>query len=119
MGLDTTHNCWHGPYSSFNTWRRAVCAAAGVSFDRDDYTDENLLGVWKDEPKDILDVLIEHQDCEGIIASRHCGPLADRLEGLIDNMPATDHPHGPRQETRRFIEGLRLAASMGDNVEFN
>ncbi len=97
----------------------SVCAAAGVSFYRDGYTDENLLGKWSTEPSDILDVLIEHQDCEGVIESRHCGPLADRLEGLIDNMPASDHPFGPRKLTRRFVDGLRRAASKGESVEFH
>lgn len=24
MGLDTSHNAWHGPYSSFNQWRSAI-----------------------------------------------------------------------------------------------
>ena len=43
MGLDTTHNCWHGPYSAFMRWRRAIAEAAGFPpldimegfFDRD------------------------------------------------------------------------------------
>ncbi len=30
MGLDTTHDCWHGPYSAFNRWRQAVAKAAGI-----------------------------------------------------------------------------------------
>lgn len=30
MGLDTTHDCWHGPYSSFGRWREEVARAVGV-----------------------------------------------------------------------------------------
>ena len=30
MGLDTTHDCWHGPYSSFMRWREEVARAVGV-----------------------------------------------------------------------------------------
>jgi hypothetical protein len=30
MGLDTTHNCWHGPYSSFMRWRQEIARAVGV-----------------------------------------------------------------------------------------
>jgi len=30
MGLDTTHNCWHGPYSSFNRWREEIARVVGV-----------------------------------------------------------------------------------------
>lgn len=30
MGLDTTHDCWHGAYSSFMRWRRMLAKAAGL-----------------------------------------------------------------------------------------
>lgn len=30
MGLDTTHGCWHGPYSAFNRWRETLARAAGI-----------------------------------------------------------------------------------------
>ncbi len=33
MGLDTSHDCWHGPYSAFNRWRHAVAKAALVPLD--------------------------------------------------------------------------------------
>jgi hypothetical protein len=119
MGLDTTHNCWHGPYSSFNNWRREVCKVANVSFDREGYTSDKLLGTWKEEPTDILDVLIEHQDCEGIIEHRHCLPLAERLFGLLPLMPDNESHFSPRKKTLQFIQGLRDADAAGENVEFH
>jgi hypothetical protein len=30
MGLDTTHNCWHGAYSAFMRWRQEIAKAAGL-----------------------------------------------------------------------------------------
>jgi hypothetical protein len=33
MGLDTTHNCWHGGYGAFNVWRRAIAEVAGIPLD--------------------------------------------------------------------------------------
>lgn len=30
MGLDTTHDCWHGPYSSFMRWRLEIAHVVGV-----------------------------------------------------------------------------------------
>jgi hypothetical protein len=30
MGLDTTHDCWSGPYSSFARWREEVARVVGV-----------------------------------------------------------------------------------------
>lgn len=30
MGLDTTHDCWHGPYTAFTRFRTAIGMAAGI-----------------------------------------------------------------------------------------
>lgn len=30
MGLDTTHECWHGAYSAFMRWRTELAKAAGL-----------------------------------------------------------------------------------------
>lgn len=32
MGLDTTHECWHGSCSAFNRWRDKLAAVAGYTF---------------------------------------------------------------------------------------
>jgi len=29
MGLDTSHDAWHGAYSAFMGWREKICAVAG------------------------------------------------------------------------------------------
>ena len=29
MGLDTSHNAWHGAYSAFMTWRKKIAHLAG------------------------------------------------------------------------------------------
>jgi hypothetical protein len=30
VGLDTSHDCWHGAYSAFMNWRQMVAKAAGM-----------------------------------------------------------------------------------------
>lgn len=30
MGLDTSHDCWHGAYSAFMRWRRRLAQVAGI-----------------------------------------------------------------------------------------
>lgn len=30
MGLDTTHDCWHGAYSAFMRWRQELAKLAGL-----------------------------------------------------------------------------------------
>ncbi|QNN98918.1 hypothetical protein PBI_MOVA_86 [Mycobacterium phage Mova] len=65
MGLDTTHDCWHGAYSGFTRFREVVGRAAGLpyiipsdpdhwshgspvlDFDWDLYTLDNYQGRWR------------------------------------------------------------------------
>lgn len=145
MGLDTTHDCWHGTYAAFTRWRHAVAEAAGyrivpptpeeratgrVMFDYVDidwsiYSDENYQGEWDDGPfiDDPLLRLIVHSDCGGVIHSKHAKPLADRLEGLLDKLDNSGggqigRAGGYRMVTQRFIDGLRRAVDAGEDVEF-
>lgn len=39
LGLDISHGCWHGPYSSFNEFRVEIAKVAGISV-TDGYVDE-------------------------------------------------------------------------------
>lgn len=65
MGLDTSHDCWHGAYSGFRDFRELVGRAAGLphrlitnperydcgrytaDIDWDVYENENLQGRWR------------------------------------------------------------------------
>lgn len=65
MGLDTSHDCWHGSYGGFREFREMVGRAAGlpyrlitnpesydhgkytVDIDWDPYPDEALYGRWR------------------------------------------------------------------------
>jgi hypothetical protein len=113
MGLDTTHNCWHGAYSSFSRWRKTVADAAGYG-NLDDYEGFGGKKRWPDVEDDILVVLLHHSDCDGEIYSKDCLPLAIRLERLIVLIKDEDW----QETTQQFVDGLRLAAELGENVEF-
>lgn len=142
MGLDTSHDAWHGAYSSFGAWRREVAIAAGLLerdqtlfqkryYDPEDMRDSpldweklNLMtdcyGVWHEEPEDPIWYLINHSDCDGVIQFAHLLPLADRLEALIpkvDDESSVSEWYGSR--TRRFVDGLRLAAAEGKDLRFH
>lgn len=151
MGLDTSHDCWHGPYSRFHCWRTAVARAAGKAplmlmegffkappveslawmAPRDGgplcgsphgplmthWIERHCCdlpltfdGIYGDDP---LRFLLDHSDCDGEIQAPMCLPIAARLE---DMLPRMDEWKG---ETQQFIDGLRLAASRGENVEFH
>lgn len=139
MGLDTTHGCWHGPYSSFMAWRAIIHGKiAGQKTDdpawygAHEATREGLTEAWKrglygtDHPVEehlpadadditpwaALCVLMNHSDCDGSIPWRVCGLLAEQLEGL-----GVDEGEDGGL-TARFVAGLRLAHSAGEDVEF-
>ena len=129
MGLDTTHDCFSGSYGSFNLLRAAIAKAAGeqiedgfsVLYNYDDFKDKNYAGEWDETPDDILTVLIVHYDCDGKIKTEHCGPLADRIEKLLPDIPEVDYTQGGRQYRKmaqQFVDGLREAAAADEDVEF-
>lgn len=134
MGLDTSHDCWHGGYISFNVWREKLAEAAGLpplqlmsghyggelkncaSGPFKSYIEQvqhNLPIKWEALKPDVLYVLLDHSDCDGEIPADVCDSLADRLEELLPAM--TGDWYG---RTRQFIDGLRLAASENNPVEF-
>lgn len=137
MGLDTSHNCWHGPYSAFKRFREDVAAAAkehyGYEPDYDTHPFRAFMGWW-DFPHEyhrddghhefshILDVFFIHSDCDGWIFPQHGGQLADALSELVGYMDAGEPAYRmltPREALRVFIEGLRDAADNWEVVSFH
>lgn len=149
MGLDTTHDCWHGAYSAFSRWREKLAEVAGYTFhdmtlDGKPYgpgqavdidwgniektIGRDLFGRWPSMPvrpdgtADPLIVLLAHSDCEGEIQADFCAPLADRLEELIPLLGDEDgggHIGYFSEKTQTFVNGLRLAAEAGEPVGFH
>lgn len=139
IGLDTSHDCWHGACAAFTRWRHQLAEAAGydirlvidndyrlgrdtVMIDWGHITPANLYGEWEETPADPLLVLIAHHDDEGVLHPAQGGPLADRLEELLPALPdgtALGHIGNWRDKTRKFIAGLRAAAAADEDVEFH
>jgi hypothetical protein len=128
MGLDTTHNCWHGSYSTFKAFRENVRDAAqshlGYTPDYDAHPERAFYGWWDKDHNftDILDVFFIHSDCEGWVFPTHARPLAARLELLVPHV-SDDDGWSPEFSTRgrlvTFIAGLRAAADNWEVVVFH
>ena len=58
MGLDTTHDCWHGSYSAFAIWRKKLAEAANIPLDL-------MEGHFEDPPAGML-----HPVAQEYLASR-------------------------------------------------
>lgn len=107
MGLDISHGAWSGSYSTFHAWRCEVANAAGFPN-------------WDCPKTDPLTILLNHSDCDGEISWEDCKDIADRL---IELMPKIDEEvwgnvWKRRTRTQCFIDGLMLAHSKQENLEF-
>lgn len=134
MGLSITYDCFNGSYSHFNEWRNAIALALGYKIESYDYlgtkifqvaldeklcTKKHMVGVWRKPPKDIIEILFVHSDYDGIIQSKYCSDLADRLEEILIVLPEEKTLYyNNRITTQLFIEGLRKAAKDGVDIEF-
>ena len=134
MGLDTTHDCWHGAYGAFMRWRKELARAAGYTilepaidsagYDLpwDMFEDKNYMGEWDSPPgDDPLLFLLVHSDCDGVIHPEQGVHIARRLEQLLpllDESASGGHLTSVRDKTQQFIDGLKAAVAAGEDVEF-
>ena len=153
MGLDTSHNAWHGSYSSFMIWRKRIANVAGLpplelmegfyqSLDENrkiyvcdiptfwtsskpDWKfldmDKRLPISWECLKPSPLHELLHHSDCNGEISWEICNDIADCLESLIFLLPqegTEEEPWDWKDKTRQFVEGLRLAFKLKENLVF-
>ena len=77
MGLDTTHDCWHGAYSAFMRWRKKLAEVAGLP------------------PLELMEGFYQPNDIGTLQACRRAlerGPLdwmANSIKQLEDQLPIT------------------------------
>lgn len=120
MGLDTSHDAWHGSYSAFHRFRAHLVYIAWGPGEKGDI--EKYVGYGGDLPlpkNDALVTLVNHSDCDGEILLEECGPLADRLEELLSKMEPRALYDDIRPAIERFITGLRRAVEAGEPLDFH
>lgn len=114
MGLDTTHNAWHGPYSSFMQWRIEIAKHIGIP----DLSQMEYFGgdiSWKGFGNHNLYYLLTHSDCQGVLSPKTCKRIAD---GLTEILPKIQNEYF-KQKTEQFITGCLLAYEQNEKLEFH
>ena len=119
MGLDTTHNCWHGSCTSFNTFRRKLAQMVGVDLYSHigyggDLSEEHLM-----QASNELFPLLNHSDCDGLLSPQECSLVAKGLTKIlleIDKNPDPDLYF--KDKVKMFRDGCLLAVEREENVEF-
>jgi len=119
MGLDTSHNCWHVPYSSFNDFRNAL--AKQIDIDLNDY-----IGYGDKGTKDLESIthdimpLLNHSDCDGELSPDECRQIAKGLDDILTNFKETDkQPYNFKDDIIQFRNGCQNAAAKNETVDFH
>ncbi len=137
MGLDTTHDCWHGPYSMFMRWRVWLASRVGIPLDlMEGFADR----VWEQSDVDAISCgdpkweviralatlgspirwsamngdpivwLLHHSDCDGKIPWWQCKALALRLTQIYrESVDADVAGHGGMDCRRGAYDSMRRA----------
>lgn len=133
MGLDCSHDAFHGAYSAFQRLRKFICASIGGS-----YPSHEVEGLepemwyygegYNREKNPGLFEFLSHSDCDGEISPYMCSIVADELESimpLIEERERSNVAYGHLTKyggyagtTKQFIDGCRKAAELNEPLEF-
>ena len=145
MGLSCSHNAYNGSCSSFMDWRLAIAKYAGLPplrlmegfyvpnepgypsymaptfADTSGYVREiasSLPISWDCLAPSPLHELLYHSDCDGSIPYSRCLNIATSLQDVLDKIPNVPNNHMLRFLTKRFINGLLMAARSKEDLLF-
>jgi hypothetical protein len=128
MGLDCSHDAFHGAYSAFMRFRTAVAEAAGGGYKEGKSSFPDGYFEWDDfdnKKHPGLMAFFSHSDCDGEIPPDTCRLIADDLEALLPKLDAMGMGAGHIEArggyggvTRKFIAGCRAAAEADEPLGF-
>ena len=119
MGLDTSHNCWHGPYSSFNEFRYSLARQIGINLNE-------YAGYDEGGTKDLTTIehglmpLFDHSDCDGDLTVEQSARIVDGFNNVLENFndKIKSYP-GFKDDIIQFRDGLLDAISKNEVVDFH
>jgi len=115
MGLNTTHGCFDGPYSYFNSFRKWVANEIDINLDRmDGFCFGN--GISWDVVNHPIKPLLDHSDCDGELSPEECRSIVEGGQMILDAIPDDWGEWEIKLQT--FINGCRIAAEAGEPVIF-
>lgn len=119
MGLDTTHNCWHGAYSSFNRFRYSLGKQIGINLDDYiGYGDNGTLDL-NNLQHDLMP-LFNHSDCDGALSVEESKKIANGLNQVLGNFnDKLDMDYDFKEKVTQFRDGCLDAISKNEIVKFH
>ena len=118
MGLDTSHNCWHGGYGRFNRFRYSLAEQIGINLD--DY-----IGYHENAKKNLSEInhdlqpLFDHSDCDGNLDVDDCIKIVRGLNQVLKNFnDKIEADSDFKERIIQFRDGCIDAISKNESVEF-
>jgi hypothetical protein len=125
MGLDCSHDAFHGAYSAFHRFRTAVAEAAGGGWKDGPAGNLILGGVYEWDDEYDLMPFFDHSDCDGEISPQDCTKIADNIKKLLPKLDEMGEGGrhiarggGYGAVARTFIAGCREAAKNNEPLYF-
>lgn len=118
MGLDTSHDCWHGSYSSFNRFRESLAEQIGTKLN--EY--EGFGGQKKfDTLKHDIRPLLDHSDCDGTLSVQEAKQVANGLTSILENFNENLNYdiYSFKQRIIRFRDGCLDAVRLNEPIDFH
>lgn len=119
MGLDTSHNCWHGSYSSFNQFRYSLGRQIGVNLDE-------YIGYGEGGTKYLTDIKHElypffmHSDCEGELTVEESKQIVIGLNKVLENFNENlELSYNFKNKIIQFRDGCLDAISKNEIIDFH
>ncbi len=120
MGLDTSYNCWNGPYGSFNRFRKSLAEQIGISLD--DYIGYGCPNATKELSSINHDImpLLNHSDCDGELTVMECKKIVKGLNNILKNFNDKLQADSDfKEDIIQFKKGCLLAIKENKSVEFH
>lgn len=119
MGLNVTHNCWSGPYSSFNEFRYALATQIGIDLnDYIGYGSSNATKELTSIDNDLM-ALFNHSDCEGELSVNDSIAIVKGLQSVLINLNERSLPYPNfKNDIIKFRDGCLRAFLKNEIIKF-
>lgn len=119
MGLDTSHNCWHGSYGTFNQFRHILALQIGINLEEYiGYGNNDATKHLNDIPHEIMP-LLNHSDCEGSLSIKESRLVAKGLTKILDNWIPGEYDMFFKKKVEQFRDGCLDAVKKRQIIQFH
>ena len=122
MGLDTSHNCFNGSYSTFNDFRYWL--ASKIDINLDEY--QGYRGNGTKDLDELINIylypLLIHSDCEGSLSVNESEQIVKGLCEILENLNNNELSIADKYYKRiliDFIDGCNDAINKNEKIEFS